>query len=71
MHFYFLHFPVVYIVWFLGYIFDDYSITLIRGGDVELNPGPNSGETERYIHSLLVRYIVRTRFHFILSFEHS
>jgi len=47
MHFYFLHFPVVYIVWFLGYIFDDYSITLIRGGDVELNPGPNSGETER------------------------
>ena len=29
------------------YIFDDYSITLIRGGDVELNPGPNSGETER------------------------
>jgi len=67
MHFYFLHFPVVYIVWFLGYIFDDYSITLIRGGDVELNPGPNSGETERSsvvkqisfchlnIHSLLAR----------------
>ena len=67
MHFYYLHFPVVFIVSCLGYIFDDCSITLIRGGDVELNPGPNSGETERCsvvkqisfchlnIHSLLAR----------------
>ena len=67
MHFYYLHFPVVFIVFCLGYTFDDCSITLIRGGDVELNPGPNSGETERSsivkqisfchlnIHSLLAR----------------
>ena len=67
MHFYYLHFLVVFTVLFLGYLFDDCLITLILGGDVELNPGPNSDKTERSsivkqisfchlnIHNLLAR----------------